>query len=121
MPIFSSQNSSLIFREYLRILLSGIGEIKNYLQYPSNTREIFHLTVTGCKNLFFNEIFLMHSDLNIIIKIFSTIYLLLLILFLSIPFYWNHESWVHKYRKVIHDKTKKGHPLISASQRHLDL
>ena len=43
-----------------------------------------------------------------IIKVFSTIYMLLLLLSCSIPSYWNHESWVHTTRKIVHDTEKLG-------------
>ena len=59
----------------------------------------------------------MHNNLNTIITIFSTIYLLLLVLFPSVPLYWHHESWVHKNRKFVHDTSKSG----STSNRHFSM
>ena len=49
----------------------------------------------------------MHNNLNMI-KILSTIYLPLAVLFLSFPLYWHHESWVHKALKSVHGTLKTG-------------
>ena len=43
-----------------------------------------------------------------VIKICSTIYLSLAVLFPSVPLYWHHESWVHKTRTFVHDTAKIG-------------
>ena len=51
-----------------------------------------------------------------IIKIFSTIYLFLALLFPYVPSHWNHESLVHTTRKFVHDTTKIG----STSNCHFD-
>ena len=58
-------------------------------------------------NLFFDISFCMHNDLRMI-KILSTIYLLLVFLFLSVSLCWHHESLVHKTRKFVHDTEKTG-------------
>ena len=50
----------------------------------------------------------MHNNLNMIIKIYSTIYLSLTLIFPSVLSYWHHESWVHKTRKIIYSMAKKG-------------
>ena len=50
-----------------------------------------------------------------VIKIPSTIYLLLVVLFISVQLYWHHESRVHKTRKFVRDTAKKG----STSNRRL--
>ena len=59
----------------------------------------------------------MHNNLKIIIRIFSTIYLSLSVLFTSVPLYWYHESWVQKPRNFGHDTAKIG----SASNFHLSM
>ena len=81
--------------------------MKNYLQYPLNTPK-YTTSDPYCmqNNLLFDIPFWMQNKLNMIIKISSTIYLLLTVLFPSIPSYWQHEYWVHKTRNFFHDTAK---------------
>ena len=53
-------------------------------------------------NLLFGIHFCMHNYLKLIIKIYSTIYLSLAVIFPSIPSYWRHESWLHKPQKIVY-------------------
>ena len=59
-------------------------------------------------NLFFNTYFCIHNNRKRTIKINRTIYLSLSVLFPFVPLYWNHESWVQKDQKFVHDTAKKG-------------
>ena len=59
---------------------------KNFLQYPSNTpKYTTSVTYWMLNNILFNIPFWMHNNLNIIVKIFNTIYLQRLVLLTSIP------------------------------------
>ena len=63
----------------------------------------------------------MKNNLKTIIKILSTSYLLLAVLFPYFPSYWHHESWVYKTRNFVHDMEKQGQNPITVSQQQLDL
>ena len=68
--------------EYLCRPLSGLGGIENYLQYSSNTpKYTTPVPYWMLNNLLFDISFWMHNNLNVIIKIFSTIYLFPEVLF----------------------------------------
>ena len=85
---------SRIFRGSLCEPLSVVGEIKNYLQYPSNTSKYTTSDPYWMKNkLLFNTPFWIHNNLNMIIKIFITIYLSLTVLFPSVPLYLHNARW----------------------------
>ena len=56
-----------------------------------------------------------------IIKMFSAIYLSLAVIFSSVPLYWNHESWFHKSRRVVHKTAKNNYLSITISQQNWDL
>ena len=84
--IFISQKSSQILRESLCRPLSGMGEIENYIKYLSNTPKYTTSVPYWMLNNLFSDITLwMHNNLNVIIKIFSTILLSLTVLFPSVP------------------------------------
>ena len=104
---FKYQKSPGIFREPVCRPLSGVGEIDFSPIFIKYTK-ILHLTLIVCKNLLFNIPFCMHNKLKMIIKIFSSMYLLLAVLFPSNPLYWHNESWVHKTRKYFYDTAKTG-------------
>ena len=62
-----------------------MSEIKNYLQYPSNTLKYTTSVLYWMYNkLFFDNHFCMQNNLNMMIKILNTIYLLYAVLFPSI-------------------------------------
>ena len=65
-------------------------------------------------NQLFDILFRMYNNLNIIIKIFSAIYLSLTVIFPSVLLYWHNESWVHITRKHFHNMSRTG----STSNRH---
>ena len=74
---------------------------KNYLQYPTYTPKYTTSDPFWMQNgLQFDINSCMHNNLKTIIKILSTIYLSLAVLFPFVPSYWNHESWVHKTQKM---------------------
>ena len=106
---FTTQESIQILRKYFCRPSGGLDEIKNYVQYPSN---IPKYTTSNSywmqNNIFFDIPCCMHKNLKIIIKICSTIFLLLAVIFPSAPLYWYQESGVHKTRKFVHDNAKKG-------------
>ena len=52
--------------------------------------------------------FCMHTNLQMIIKILSSIYLSLAVFFLYVPIYWHNESWVHKTQTFVHDTAQTG-------------
>ena len=107
--IFTYQNSSWIFRGYLCRPLSGVGEIEFFLQYPSNTPQYTTSDPYWMQNKLFCDIhFCMQNSLKMIIKIFSTIYLSLAVLFPSVLSYLHHESWVQKTETFLHDAAKTG-------------
>ena len=93
---------------------SGLNQ--EILQYPPNTPKCDTSDPYWIQNnLFFDIPFYMHNNVNNIIKIFSTSYLLIPVIFPSFTSYWNHDSWVQKPQKFFHDTSKTG----STSNRHL--
>ena len=82
---------------------------KHYLQYPSTTPKYTTSDPYWMQNnLFFDITFLVHYNLKMIIKIFSTIYLSLAVIFPYVPLNCYHDSWDHKPQKIVHDTAKKG-------------
>ena len=75
---------------------------KIYLQYPSNTPKYTTSEPYWMQNNLLLYIpFFIHNNLKMIInKIFSSIYLSLTVLFTFVPLHGDHESWVHKTRKL---------------------
>ena len=97
-----------MFRESLCTPLSGVGKIF-FLQYQSNTQKYTTSDLYWINNnLLFYIPFCIHNNLNIIIKIFKTIYLMFMVIFLPISLYWHHDSLVHKTRTFFHDTSKTG-------------
>ena len=93
--IFISWKSSQILREYWCRPLSGMGEIKKISPISIKYTKIYYL----CPLLYsqwpiFLYYFLMHNNQNVIIKIFITIYLLIVVLIPSIPSEGMHPSLI---------------------------
>ena len=105
--IFTFQKSTRILREFFCRPLHGISEIETFVQYPSNIPKYTISDPYWMQNNIFYITFKMHNNLNITIKLFSTIYLSLAVLFNYVASYWHNESWVHKPWNIFHD-TKKG-------------
>ena len=104
--IFTYQKRLQNFREYLCIPLSGVCEIDFIYQHPYNTLKCTTFDPYWMKNnVFFDINFGTHIKLKMI-KILSTIYFSLAVLFLSVQSYCHHESWVHKTQKFVHDTEK---------------
>ena len=83
--------------------------MNNNLQYTSNTPKYTTSNPYWMQNNLLLDIpFCMHNDLKIIIKIFSTIYLSLVVIFTFVSLYWHHESWAHKTWTIVNDTAKKG-------------
>ena len=94
---------------------------KKYLQYLPDTPKYNTYDPYWMQNdLMFGIPFWIPNKLNILIKIFITIYLSFVVLFPYVPLYYHHEPWVHITLNIVHDNAKKGQLPIAISQRQLD-
>ena len=114
--VFTHQKSSRIFKEFFCRPKGECVKLIFYLQYPSNT-PTYNTSDPYLiqNNLILDVPFCMHNNLKTIIKIYCTIKISFVLLFPSVPSYWNHESWVHKTRNFVYDRGEIG----STYNRHL--